>query len=192
MAKNDNGCGTVQRKPTKMFSELRQVISTYDLWDEWIDSNDCFLRQREKDALLLFLQLRSVTAVARQLRVSIGHISSVLNHTKHRLRWNYKLYRQWIGDKMLEQAGAYDHLSPTDRFLCRPLHYHKMHRLLYYSLRDCGDTLADILEKHSARDLLHRRNFGDKKLFYFRQFLKKNNCLHLLKSNFAPTDNKVK
>lgn len=165
----------------KKIKDLEDALIPYEeFWDLWIISTGCFLKRKEADVILLYRKHQKFSLVASELGISEFSVREILNRAIRRLGWNHKLYRHWIADRMLEDSGVYDGMSEINKFLIRPLHYHPMPRLLYYSLSSLGETMGDVLKEYGEKDLLKLRNFGKKKLNFLRMFLKQNNCLYLL------------
>lgn len=172
----------MKKTPPKKIRELDEALKPYhEFWDIWILSKGCFLKRSEIDVILQYRKHHDFNAVAHSMKISYYTAYEVFNRALRRLGYNYKLYRHWIADRMLNEAGAYDNMSDLDRFLITPLHYHGLPAKLSNSLSTCGETMGDVLTNYGERDLLRLRNFGKKKLHLLRIFLKQNNCLHLLK-----------
>lgn len=170
------------KPPRKKLRQLEQALKPYEeFWDLWIISKGCFLTQREIDSILLYRKYQSFALVADEMGITEFSAREILNRALRRLGYNYQLYRHWIADRMLEQAGVYTGMSDLNKFLITPLHYHRLPTKLHNILSVCGDTMGDILKDFGESDLLRLRSFGRKKLHYLKTFLKKNNCIHLLK-----------
>jgi len=166
----------------KKKKELEEVLEPYnEFWDLWIISKECFLSRREIDILLTYRKTENFQQVARQLKISPNRANEIFNRALNRLRWNYKLYHYWIAHCILE-AGIDNTLSAEQKFLITPIRFHNMPPILSYFLSHFGETMGEVLNEYGEKEFLRLRNFGKKKLFYLKEFLKQNNCLHLLKN----------
>lgn len=167
----------------KKVKELLSVLDPYaEFWHEWKVSGACFLTEQEILIIQTYLLTGSHFTAANQLGISPVTAASILNKSILRLKWNYPLFQGWITEQLLEVHGIIVYETEQERFLYSPFAYLPMPLLLKRKLNVLNsETMSELLHNHSEADLKRCRCIGDKMISEFKFFLRKNQCLHLLK-----------
>ena len=168
---------------TKKLKELSETLVPYSvLWSEWIESGACFLNQKEITVIKNYLLTGSHTSSSVELGITYGRAAIILKKVNRRLKWNYKNYQGWLTERLLEQHGIITYSCKLERFLNTPMPYSNIPYNLKTKLSCLSkDTMGGLLNSYSLKDMKRFRNFGNKTLNDFKEVLKENNCLHLLR-----------
>lgn len=168
---------------TKKVEELIAALDPYaDTWSEWIESGACFLNSKEITVISNYVLTGTHQLSGSELRITPETAASILKKAKMRLKWGLPKYKEWLTERLLESHQIIKYESEQDRFLNSPLAFLSLPPMLKTRLNSiCEDTMNDILTKYSEKEMQCLRSFGKKNITEFKNVLKANNCLHLLR-----------
>lgn len=167
----------------KKVKELLGVLDPYaEFWHEWKVSGACFLTEQQILIIQNYLLTGSHFSSANELNISPVTAASILNRSIFRLKWNYPVFQGWLTERLLEAHGIIVYETEQDRFLHSPFVYLPMPLQLKRKLNILfPQTMSELLAKYSERDLRKYRCIGEKTIAELKIYLRKNDCLHLLK-----------
>lgn len=166
-------------KPTARNNELRFSMRPYVMyWNEWSVSNFCNLTSRDVSLINLYRKQPDLELVAEQLGISYDVALSTLSKVVMKLQYSETLnqLQQWKNYKHLDIKNTEDFLDIHIDGL-RHIFPNRVYNLLSLS----GETMREVLNKISVKELHKYRNFGIKAERELRAILEKYQCLHLLK-----------
>ena len=86
----------------EIINQVRKVLMPYDNnWDEWLNSDACFLNSVEIKVIGYLLALQSVEESANLLNISQEQYLLVLDDTVEKLEEQQLKYIAWLGKKMV-------------------------------------------------------------------------------------------
>ncbi|WP_017730739.1 hypothetical protein [Nafulsella turpanensis] len=86
----------------KIIDQVRKALVSYDKnWDEWLNSDACFLNSIEIKAIGYVLAFQDVEESAYLLNISRDEYLLVLNHTIKKLEEQQFKYIAWLASKMV-------------------------------------------------------------------------------------------
>ena len=84
----------------KIINRLRESLALYDrYWDEWLNSEVCFLDPTETKAIGYLLAFQSIEESARILAISPNAYLDILGHTLGKLKDQHFRYVAWLAKK---------------------------------------------------------------------------------------------
>jgi hypothetical protein len=85
----------------EIINQVRKALEPYDQsWDEWLNSDVCFLNLIEVKVLGYVLAFQKVEESARLLNTSEDEYLLILGHTIKKLENQQLQYTAWLGKKM--------------------------------------------------------------------------------------------
>ena len=85
----------------EIINRVRESLALYDRhWEEWLNSEACFLETTEIRALGTLLAFQSIEESARLLAVSRDGYLEVLDHTLTKLKNQHYRYLTWVNSKI--------------------------------------------------------------------------------------------
>ena len=86
----------------EIINHVCKVLMPYDKhWDEWLNSDACFLNSTEIKAIGYVLAFQDIEESAYLLNISRDECLLVLNHTIEKLEEQQFKYIAWLGKKMV-------------------------------------------------------------------------------------------
>ena len=86
----------------EIINEVRKVLMPYDRkWDEWLNSDACFLTSVEIKVIGYLLAFQSVEESASLLNISQEEYFLILDDTIEKLEEQQLKYVAWLGKKMV-------------------------------------------------------------------------------------------
>jgi hypothetical protein len=83
-------------------NQVRKALAPYDHnWDEWLNSNACFLNSTEIKVVGYVLAFQDIEESARLLNVSRDKYLLLLNHTIEKLKNQHFQYMAWVNRRVL-------------------------------------------------------------------------------------------
>ena len=161
---------------------IENAISPYlEFMEEWFSSYSCCLREEEKDLVKRYISFRDFKGIALELKSSESKVKFKLKHISFKLHANRVNYRQWIGEKILIDAGIIKRLSHCEEFLIADFSCHKVSINLYRNLRKTTyENFSELLTQSSIEELFSIKGFGKKSMEELLEYFHQNKCLHLL------------
>ena len=84
-----------------MINRLREALALYGRhWDEWLNSEICFLDSTETKAIGALLAFQRIEESARLLAISPDGYLEVLDHTLAKLKDQHFRYLAWANSKI--------------------------------------------------------------------------------------------
>lgn len=84
----------------KIINRVRESLALYDRhWDEWLNSEVCFLEPAETKAIGTLLAFQSIAESARLLAVSPDAYLNILGQTLCKLKDQHFRYVAWLAKK---------------------------------------------------------------------------------------------
>jgi hypothetical protein len=169
--------------PLEQVKDLIAILDPYaELWQEWINTDACFLSDEEIKIIQNFLLFSSHYPSVIELNISLATAKEKLKRIKRRLKWNYPLYQKWVTERMLLNSGILNYHSKEDYLLNSPIEFIPMSATLRKRLNVFSvSTLNELLSNYTENDLRKIRLFGEKTITEFKHLLIEYNCSHLLR-----------
>ena len=169
-------------KKNELHILIENAISYYlEFMEEWFSSYSCCLREEEKDLVKAYISFRDFKGIANDLKSSESKVKFKLKHVSFKLHANRGNYRQWIGEKILIDAGIIKRPSLCEEFLVADFSYHKVSINLYRNLRKTTyENFSELLAQSSIEELFSIKGFGKKSMEELLEYFHQNKFLHLL------------
>lgn len=165
---------------------LKLLLSNYPEWQEWFQSNKCWLYDREKLAVFHYLRYEDLTITAQNLGITKERARQIFSKAIWKLIRAEPYYEEWIQSK-LKTANNNEEITPEIlEFLHSPLNDYHYSMILYRGLERCKfKTAAEVL-KYSYTELMLMKKFGKRPLEMFVQLLKEHDCDFLIRDLEEP------
>jgi LPS sulfotransferase NodH len=86
----------------ELINKIQEALEQYDQsWDEWLNSDTCFLNEVEIKAIGYLLAFHGVEESARLLKKSQDEFLLILEHTIEKLKDQYFQYKAWLAQKII-------------------------------------------------------------------------------------------
>lgn len=86
----------------EIVNRVRKALEPYDQkWDEWLNSDACFLNAVETKAIGYLLAFQSVEESARLLKISQDEYLLILDNTIEKLKDQHFQYMAWVKTKVV-------------------------------------------------------------------------------------------
>lgn len=132
-----------------------------DSWEEWANSDYCFLTDKEIEVAMLFFNSQNIRSVALYLNRSSTTARNVLNRIRRKLTFGILEFKKWEQNK---KEALYYPLSIPISCLKGPAR-------LKSKLSCLGDSLDEILINYSEVELRKVVGIGDAAIYELREFL---------------------
>ena len=144
-------------------------------WDEWINSNQCFLRIPEKEIANLYKVYRDIPLIAQETGRTEKATREYLRSSNSSLKWEIDDFYKWLKEKPQYEVGSQAYYMEAD------LAFHNISERLFLRLKSIGDSLSEITEFFSLEELGFFEGFGKKCQEELVKLLTGYNCLHYLR-----------
>ena len=85
----------------QIINRVRETLALYDRhWEEWLNSDVCFLEPTEIKAIGALLAFQSIDESARLLAVSPDGYLDILDHTLDKLKDQHFRYLAWVTSRI--------------------------------------------------------------------------------------------
>jgi hypothetical protein len=86
----------------EIINKIQEALEQYDQsWDEWLNSDACFLNAHEVKAIGYLLAFQCVEETARLLKKSQDEYLLILEHTVEKLKNQHFQYKAWLTQKVI-------------------------------------------------------------------------------------------
>lgn len=86
----------------ELLNQVRKALEPYgQSWDEWLNSDLCFLNGVEIKVVGYLLAFHSVEESARLLKISQDEYLLLLEHTIEKLKDQHFRYKAWLAQKII-------------------------------------------------------------------------------------------
>ena len=144
-------------------AELESILRPYTaFWDQWKETKACFLTKKEIAAIECFRDNHNFSVAAENLELTVERVKAIFQRGKLKLSCYAKHYKEWIADKILNDAGVYDHLSQRERFLQTPIFQLGLSDRVRQMVHIFGHTMGDALMELDRKKFSNLRNIGKK------------------------------
>lgn len=159
----------------KKLAEIKDTLSPYPEWSEFIRSPYCPLTKKEIASVENYRLTLSHHLTAMQFNITPMRVNEIMNRTIRRIKRIGRHYWDWQVFKFLVQSGYKDNMTKKEVQKSLPLYAFNFSTKALNALlsMDC-ECLSDIV-KYRKDELLALRSFGKKSLAEIEAVLEENN-----------------